>query len=122
VRFKLVENLPRDARLLLDEHGWESADVHDEQLSGALDSALQEACEREGRILITLDLDFADTRRYDPARSPGVIVLRPPNQSIAASLQCLRGAIRALAVERITGTLWIVELDRVRIRDHPTSA
>ncbi|MBX7184821.1 MAG: DUF5615 family PIN-like protein [Vicinamibacteria bacterium] len=85
----------------------------------ALDEPIQQACEREKRILITLDTDFADTRRYNPARSPGVIVLRPPSQAIAAVVACLDGAIRALATERIEGTLWIVEAERLRIRDHP---
>ena len=44
------------------------------------------------------------------------------SQSIGAVMQCLDGAIRALATERIEGTLWIVEAERLRIRDHPTDA
>jgi predicted nuclease of predicted toxin-antitoxin system len=122
VRFKLDENLPRAARARLAEHGWDVHDVFEEQLAGVDDATVQAACEREARILVTLDSDFADTRRYDPARSPGVIVLRPPDQSIRACLQCLDGAIRALATERIQASLWIVEPQRVRIRDHPTGA
>ena len=39
-------------------------------LVGALDADLQKVCEREKRILVTLDTDFADTRRYDPGDSP----------------------------------------------------
>lgn len=122
MRFKLDENLPRLAREPLAEHGWEVHDVHDEGLAGAIDRDIQTACEREGRILVTLDSDFADIRRYDPVRSPGVIVLRPRDQSIQACLECLRAAARALGVERIAGTLWIVEPQRVRIRDHPSGA
>jgi predicted nuclease of predicted toxin-antitoxin system len=118
VRFKLDENLPRAARSRLERQGWDVHDVQDEHLAGALDSELQTACEREGRILVTLDLDFADTRRYAPERSPGVIVLRPENQSIQACLACLEGAVRALAVEPIRASLWIVEPERIRIRDH----
>ena len=71
MRFKLDENLPRIARARLSEHGWDVHDVHEEQLVGALDADLQKVCEREKRILVTLDTDFADTRRYDPCDSPG---------------------------------------------------
>jgi predicted nuclease of predicted toxin-antitoxin system len=122
VRFKLDENLPRRARASLIARGWDVHDVHEELLAGAEDDRIQEVCEGEKRILITLDTDFADTRRYDPSRSPGVIVLRPANQSIIACIACLEGAIRALAVEHIAGSLWIVEPQRIRIRDHPSGA
>ena len=122
MRFKLDENLPRSARERLVAHGWDAHDVHEEGLSSAFDEEVQAACERERRILVTLDTDFADTRRYDPGASSGVIVLRPHDQSIRAVLSCLDGAIRALATERIESALWIVEPDRLRIRNHPTGA
>ena len=122
MRFKLDENMPRAARQPLVDRGWNVEDVHDEQLAGVDDDTLLGACHRERRILVTLDLDFADTRRYDPAKSPGVIVLRPADQSIRACMRCLEGAIRALATERVEASLWIVESERVRIRDHPTGA
>ncbi|MHB1094622.1 MAG: DUF5615 family PIN-like protein [Gemmatimonadaceae bacterium] len=122
MRFKLDENMPRLARAPLEARGWDVHDVHEEELSAALDEQIQAVCEREDRILVTLDTDFADTRRYNPARSPGVIVLRPRDQSIRATLDCLEGAVRALATERIQSTLWLVEPERLRIRDHPTDA
>ncbi len=96
--------------------------MHDEGLASAVDALIQRACEREDRILVTLDTDFADTRRYDPGRSPGVIVLRPRDQSIGATLQCLESAIRALNSQPIRASLWIVEPERLRIRDHPSGA
>ena len=122
MRLKLDENLPRAARDRLLTLAWDVHDVYDEGLVSAVDAQIQEACEREERILITLDMDFADTRRYDPSRSPGVIVLRPRDQSIGAVLQCLDAAIRALETQRIQASLWIVEPERLRIRDHPTGA
>ncbi|MEO7521147.1 MAG: DUF5615 family PIN-like protein [Gemmatimonas sp.] len=122
MRVKLDENLPRAARELLIALGWDVHDVHEEGLASAMDDRIQEACEREDRVLLTLDNDFADTRRYNPGRSPGVIVLRPREQSIGSVLGCLESAIRALATQPIRATLWIVEPERLRIRDHPTGA
>ena len=120
MRLKLDENLPELARGQLASRGWDVHDVHQEGLTAALDDVIQAACEREGRVLVTLDGDFADTRRYDPSRSPGVIVLRPRNQSLRAILHCLDGAIRALETRPVHASLWIVEPDRLRIRDYPT--
>lgn len=120
MRVKLDENLPHAARERLIALGWDVHDVHDEGLAGALDEAIQAACEAEDRVLLTLDMDFADTRRYDPSRSPGVIVLRPRDQSIRAVMHCLDAAVRALSVQRVRASLWIVEPERLRIRDHPT--
>jgi len=105
--------MPRVARASLESRGWDVHDVHEEGLGSALDRPIQTACERENRIRVTLDTDFADTRRYNPARSPGVIVLRPRDQSIRAIVDCLEGAVRALATERIHSTLWIVEPERL---------
>jgi predicted nuclease of predicted toxin-antitoxin system len=56
VRFKLDENLPRAARTRLTERGWDVQDVHEERLVGADDATVQAACEREQRILVTLDI------------------------------------------------------------------
>ena len=122
MQFKLDENLPALARRRFVDAGWDVDDVHDEGLASAADAMIQAACVREHRILVTLDTDFADTRRYNPETSPGVIVLRPANQSIRSIMACLDDAIRALATERIEASLWVVEPGRVRIRDHPTGA
>ena len=71
MRSKLDENMPRLARERLELRGWDVHDVYDEGLSAELDQSIQQACERERRIL---------------------------------------------------ATLWIVEPERLRIRDHATGA
>ena len=116
MRFKLDENLPRRARGVLEAWSWDVHDVHEEGLTSALDSTIREACEREDRILVTLDTDFSDVRRRDLHVPAGTVLLRPRDQSIPAVLRCLEGAVRALQVERIRGALWMVEEDRLRIR------
>lgn len=116
MRFKLDENLPRAAREVLADRGWDVHDVHQEQLGGVLDAALREACEREGRVLITLDTDFSDVRLVSPATSPGIVLLRPPDQSVRSTVACLEGAARLLETESPRGALWIVEPGRARVR------
>jgi hypothetical protein len=42
-------------------------------------------CKREGRILLTLDLDLSDIRAYLPEEFPGILVLRPDKTGILYS-------------------------------------
>ena len=116
-RFKLDENIARDVEALLRDAGHDVHSVFDEHLDGGPDTQLLDACRNEKRILITLDLDFADIRLYPPASHAGVWVLRPSMQSIENTLALLKGALALLASETAEQRLWIVEHDRVRIRD-----
>jgi len=62
VNFKIDENLPREYASLLRDAGFEADTVEDEGLVGSADSAVAERCRADGRVLVTLDLDFADIR------------------------------------------------------------
>lgn len=62
MKFKVDENLPAEHAALLREAGHEADTVADQELSGAEDSKLSERCQAEGRILLTLDLDFANVQ------------------------------------------------------------
>ena len=48
--------------------------VIDEHLEGTPDAQLLDACRSESRLLITLDLDFADIRAYPPSGHAGIWV------------------------------------------------
>ena len=116
-RFKLDENLPRDAEALLRKAGHDVRSVLDEQLGGNLDPRVFEASQAGNRILITFDLDFSDIRVYPPASHKGIWVLRPHTQIIDNTLALLRAALIVLQAEPTQGRLWIVEPDRVRIHE-----
>lgn len=117
MRFKLVENLPESARETLLSRGHDIHTVAQEQLAGASDPAVLAACIREGRILITLDLDFSDIRRYPPGTYPGIWVLRPTRQTFSAIRSLLIAALQGCVNESAAGALWIVDDRRIRIRD-----
>jgi predicted nuclease of predicted toxin-antitoxin system len=122
MRAKLDENLPVGAVHLFQEHGWECHTVADEDLVGAADSRIADACRRERRVLFTLDLDFADIRAYPPAEHVGIVVLRPPVPSRGAVLNLLSRALPVLREHWQEHLLWIAEPSRVRVRgtDEPT--
>src|SRR3990172_9311368 len=106
-RFKLDENLPRDAEALLRAAGHDVHTVLDERLGGIPDARVFETSRTEHRILVTFDLDFSDIRLYPPASHEGIWVLRPHTQSIENTLALLRGALVVLQPEPARGRLWI---------------
>lgn len=116
-RFKLDENLPREAEALLRNAGHDVDTVLDENLGGNPDHRIFDASQSENRILVTFDLDFSDIRIYPPADHKGIWVLRPHAQSVANTLALLRGALVVLETERAQQRLWIVEPEQVRIRE-----
>lgn len=76
-----------------------------------------ESCVAEDRILITLDLDFSDIRAYPPGSYPGIWVLRPSRQTFRAIEALVSAGLRLSTVERVPGQLWVIDEQRVRIRD-----
>lgn len=116
MKFKLDENLPAEAAEVLQASGFEAHAVWDESLSGAADEAIAIRARDEGRILVTLDLDFADIRTYPPGEHTGIIVLRPKNQDKVNVVAHVRRLMMALAHRDPVGELWIVPQDRIRYR------
>jgi predicted nuclease of predicted toxin-antitoxin system len=116
-RFKLDENLPREAEALLRAAGHDVHTVLGEHLGGSADVRVFDASQGEDRILVTFDLDFSDSRMYPPASHKGIRVLRPRTQSIDNTLALLKGALVVLENEPAQGHLWIIETERVRIRE-----
>ncbi len=117
LRFKLDENLPREAEAVFRAAGHDTHSALAEGLAGAPDPRVFDACQGEQRILVTFDLDFADIRLYPPETHVGIWILRPAIQSITGTTQLLRRAIELLNSESAAQRLWIVGPDRVRIRD-----
>ncbi|MBL8092019.1 MAG: DUF5615 family PIN-like protein [Anaerolineales bacterium] len=116
MKFKIDENLPVDVAKLLKQAGHEADTVHDEGITGADDITISKICKKEKRIIITLDLGFADIRTYPPADFEGIIVLRLIKQDRKYVLGIAERLVTALESENLTGKLWIVDEKRIRVR------
>ena len=117
LRFKLDENLPQRIEFALRDIGHDVETALSEGLAGASDPDLLAACIAEDRVLVTLDLDFADIRAYPPGSHRGVWVLRPPNQAFGNVLIAVLAGVKLTAVERTADQLWVIDEKRVLIRE-----
>jgi predicted nuclease of predicted toxin-antitoxin system len=116
VRFKVDENLPQAVAELLCENGHDALSVFDQTLSGEQDPTLFEVCQAERRVLVTLDLDFANIQAYPPHATAGIVVLRLVRQDKPRVLQVIKQLMPALTEHAVSQKLWIVEEERIRIR------
>lgn len=115
-KFKLDENLPAEAAAPFANAGHDAATALDQQLGGRPDDERADICRREGRALVTLDLDFADIRNYPPADFQGIIVLRLEHVAKQRVVAAIGRLVPVLSQEPLVGKLWIVDEATIRIR------
>jgi predicted nuclease of predicted toxin-antitoxin system len=116
MKFKIDENLPVEVAHLLQESGYDAVTVLAQQLGGKPDHNIAQICQQEERIIVTLDLDFADIRAYPPSDYAGLIVFRLSQQDKFHILDVCHRLLPVLEREAPQQQLWIVEDKRIRIR------
>ena len=117
MKLKVDENLSVEVADVLERAGHDAETAYDEHLGGKPDADVIKACKSESRALLTLDLDFADIRRYPPADHSGLIVLRLQHQDgphVVAVIE--RMVVPLLEKHSPVGCLWVVDEKVVRIR------
>jgi predicted nuclease of predicted toxin-antitoxin system len=117
LKFKIGENLPSEFAAILQGAGFEAHTVADEELSGAADALLAQHVRADYRVLITLDMDFANIHSYPPATHAGIVVFRSHSQDKMTLLALLQILIPALRKSSPEHKLWTVEPDRIRYRE-----
>ena len=116
MKFKVDENFPIEVAQRLHQAGHDAVTVLEQQLGGEADTNLARICQLENRVIITLDLDFADIRAYPPQEYAGLIVLRLKQQDKPYVLLVFERLLQVLQDETLEHTLWIVDERRIRIR------
>jgi len=115
--FLVDEDLPRSTARLLRESGFEAHDIRDLGLRGHSDQEIFEHAQRLGAVLVTGDLDFANSLRFPPRSHAGILVSRLPDEMSTQALnQELLRALKQIRPGEISGFIAVVEPGRVRIR------
>jgi len=116
VKIKLDENLSRHLKDELLGLGHDVSTALEEGLLGKDDVELGAAAKTDGRMVFTLDLDFADLRKFPPGSHPGVILLRPRSMGPLAVNQFVLKFAQQTELSDLARCLAIVEPHRVRVR------
>lgn len=118
MKFKLDENLSNNVKQRFSEQGYDATSILDEKISGCSDDVLYKTCVAERRCLISLDKDFSDVKRFPAKNSAGIVVLRlSHNHSLKNINKLLSVFFFEIKRNTIKNKLWIVETNRIRIRN-----
>jgi predicted nuclease of predicted toxin-antitoxin system len=124
VKLKLDENISRHLKPSLAAFGHDVATVEDEQLLSQPDTVVAAAAKVEDSILLTLDIEFGDLRKYPPGSHPGMIVFRPRSFGPLSVNRAVEEFVRSTDLESLASCVVIVEPSRMRVRrpdDSPSS-
>ena len=115
VKLKLDENLAERHRIRLESVNHDVTTVVEQGMRGVSDNDLFELCKNEQRAVVTLDMDFSNVLAFPPEGTAGVIVLRGRDGLLRTIDRLIESLTQALETNDPTGTLWIVEPNRLRI-------
>lgn len=114
--FLVDENLPRSLARQLRESGVEAQDVRDLGLRGRPDTEVLEIAVARGLVLLTGDLGFGSLLRTVP-EFPGLVLIRLPDEWPTSRVnETIGKALAPLLQKDLSGTLVVIEPDRVRLR------
>ncbi|HET7738210.1 MAG TPA: DUF5615 family PIN-like protein [Tepidiformaceae bacterium] len=114
--FLLDENLSTLHAAELRSEGYDACGVVEAGLSGATDEAVRDFAIAQGRVLITLDADFANLQRFPPGQTPGVVRLKVHPATEESIRKSIRRAVALVRTVDLAGRLAVVDKEKVRIR------
>ncbi|HSW09300.1 MAG TPA: DUF5615 family PIN-like protein [Bacillota bacterium] len=119
MNLKLDENLSRRLRQSLSALGHNVTTAADEGLLAQPDATIAMAAKVEGRMLLTLDLEFGDLGKYPPGSHPGIILFRPRSFGPLAVNRFVDEFVRDTDLQLLKQCVVVVEPARVRVRRPP---
>ncbi len=120
MKIKLDENLSRHLKAPLAQAGHDITTAAEEHLLGKADTSIAAAAKVEDRMVFTLDVGFADLRRFPPGSHPGIVLFRPVTLGPLAVNRFVLDFVQNQNLESLAGKLVVVEPKRIRIRDSRT--
>ncbi|MBI2346717.1 MAG: DUF5615 family PIN-like protein [Deltaproteobacteria bacterium] len=116
MKVKLDENLSRHLKPRLQALRYDVLTAADEGLLSQSDVAIAKAAKQEDRILLTLDLEFADLRKHPPGTHPGIVLFRPQSFGPLAVNAFVESFMKTIDRSLLLKSVLIAEPTRLRIR------
>ncbi len=116
MKIKLDENLSRHLKEPLLRLGHDVSTALEEGLLGKVDIEIGAAAKGDDRMVFTLDLDFADLRKFPPGAHPGVILFRPRSMAPLAVNEFVLKFAQQTELSELARCLAVVEPHRIRVR------
>jgi predicted nuclease of predicted toxin-antitoxin system len=119
MKIKLDENISRHLKPILILGGYEVLTVDDEGLRGKTDVEVGAAAKAEEMMLFTLDLEFADLRKYPPGSHPGMVLFRPTSMGPLAVNSFITEFVSQTNLALLSRCVVVVDPTRLRVRRPP---
>jgi predicted nuclease of predicted toxin-antitoxin system len=116
MKLKLDENLSRHLKPVLAGLGHDVRTAADEDLLSHPDDEVAARASHEGRMLLSLDVEFADLRKYPPGSHPGIILFRPASLGPLSVNRFVEQFVRATDLSGLSSCVAVVEPQRIRVR------
>lgn len=118
---KFLLDMPVSSLLLKVLHGYGHEGVHAHQIGKdrAPDNELLEIARREGRVIITADLDFPRLLALSLADGPGIILFRGGNYSDLEMCDLLDKVLSRFSEDVLENSICVVDKKRIRITQLP---
>src|SRR3989338_8167732 len=117
MRFFLDTNIPYSALMVFEELKLESTHARDVGLSRASDRDIADYARKNGSMLLTKDLEFANTNLFPFGSHEGLIVMRLPTFFKASQfVNVLRDFLASININDLNKAVAIVKPGKYRIR------
>ena len=116
MKLKLDENLSRHLKAALEKYHHDVITAAEEGLLSKPDTLVAKAAAEEGRILLTLDVEFADLRKYPPGSHPGIVLFRPKSFGPLSVNRFIEDFFQTPDLQDLGGCVIVVDPQKVRIR------
>jgi predicted nuclease of predicted toxin-antitoxin system len=122
MQIKLDENISHHLKPLLQREGHEVFTAGEEGLLEKNDMEVGAAAKTEGMMLFTLDLEFADLRKFPPGTHHGIVLFRPLSVGPLSVNRFILEFVKVTDLGSLSGCIVVVDPTRVRIRRPPLDA
>lgn len=119
MRFLIDMPLSPDLCQWLEMRGHDAIHAGETGLGQAPDTIILEHARRDGRVVITADLDYPRLLALTHAQSPGLILFRGGNFSEQECIERLSVVLGKVTAKAIEHSVVVVERSRIRVRRLP---